>query len=49
MMNENNTFQELKDSIQKLAEAETKNFAELVEIAGLDIKQDFAEADLTWT
>jgi len=46
-MNEDNALQELKDSIQKLAEAETKNFAELVKVTGLDLKQDFAEADLS--
>lgn len=46
-MNEDNALQELKDSIQRLAEAETKDFAELVKITGLDLKQDFAEADLS--
>ncbi|MFW6295730.1 MAG: pentapeptide repeat-containing protein [Halothece sp.] len=46
-MNEDNALQELKDSIQRLAKAETKDFAELVKITGLDLKQDFAEADLS--
>ena len=48
-MNEDNELPELKDSIQRLAEAKTEDFATLVKIAGLDLKQDFVEADLSET
>jgi len=48
-MNEEMSPQKLQDTILQVAEAETENFAELVQLAGLNIKQDFAEADLSET
>jgi len=48
-MNEQISPQELQEMIQQVAEAETENFAELAQLAGLDLKRDFAEADLSRT
>lgn len=39
--------QELLENIQRLAEADTDNFAELAKMAGLNHKTDFDGADLS--
>lgn len=42
-------FQKLQDLIQQVVEAETQDFSELVKIAGLNLTEDFAGSDLSFT
>jgi len=48
-MNDKQSAQELKDSIQQILAAETDDFLELAKIAGLNPAEDFAGANLKGT